>query len=101
MTAEERQELLEAISFVRMLAQYGCAGVDQEPNNLQLCGKCTACAAGAWLRRYDQKHEQSVEPGMCGVVFELPNGRTGRCTREQGHTFAHGRFSKNRNTPLE
>ena len=42
----------QAIDHVRVLAGYGCAGVDQEPDDTKLCGKCGPCEAGAFLRRW-------------------------------------------------
>ena len=41
----------EAIAFIRLLASYDCAGVDQdEPNDTRVCGKCGPCRAAEWLR---------------------------------------------------
>lgn len=42
----------QALDHVRVLARYGCAGVDQEPDDPRLCGKCGPCEAGAFLRRW-------------------------------------------------
>jgi hypothetical protein len=40
----------QAIDHVRVLAGYGCAGIDQEPDDTALCGKCGPCEAGAFLK---------------------------------------------------
>jgi hypothetical protein len=44
-----------AIEFTRMLAGYGCAGVDQEEDATTLCGKCGPCEAGEFLRQFDSR----------------------------------------------
>ena len=42
----------QAIAHVRVLAGYGCAGVDQEPDDPAMCGKCGPCEAGEFLKRW-------------------------------------------------
>lgn len=42
----------QALSHVRTLASYGCAGVDQAPDDTRLCGKCAPCEAGQFLDKW-------------------------------------------------
>lgn len=48
-TKRERESLRKALRFTRILASYGCAGIDQEPDDPKLCGKCGPCEAAAFL----------------------------------------------------
>jgi hypothetical protein len=43
------------LEFTRILAGYGCAGVDQDEDATTLCGKCGPCEAGAFLRKIGKR----------------------------------------------
>lgn len=60
--AEDRANaaILEAapdmLGHLRVLASYGCAGVDQgDPDDIRLCGKCGVCEAGKLLQRIERR----------------------------------------------
>ena len=42
----------QALEYVRILAGYGCAGVNQDPEDPTQCGKCGPCEATAFLHRW-------------------------------------------------
>jgi hypothetical protein len=53
MDATRRVDMvLAAIKHVRILADYECAGIDLDPDDTRLCGKCGPCEAGAFLERW-------------------------------------------------
>ena len=43
----------QMVGFVRLLASYGCAGIDQEPDAETMCGKCGPCEAAAFLKAWE------------------------------------------------
>lgn len=43
-----RQER-DALMFIRLLVSYGCAGVDQDVDDIRLCDVCGPCMARKWL----------------------------------------------------
>ena len=45
--------LEDAMPHVRLLANYACAGVDQDPDATTLCGKCGPCEARKFLDQTD------------------------------------------------
>ncbi len=49
--------LRQLVGFTRVLSGYGCAGVDQDPDDTTLCGKCGPCEAGEFLKRIGEAHE--------------------------------------------
>ena len=52
MTKKQQERALE---FVRVLASYGCASVNQEENNAASCGKCGPCEARAFVQTIDNR----------------------------------------------
>lgn len=50
-----QKQIVRLLHFVRLLASYGCAGIDQEPDDPTPCNRCGPCEARAFLDEIGQR----------------------------------------------